>query len=310
MAGTSHSDHNPRRLVPSSSRWRRFRACGRCGRGGGKRAFGRCRGASGGAWHEGWRVNHKRVAGIMRESGLSVQPQRRTVPTSDGDCGEAVFPSLVRDFTPTGPNQLWVGLSEEQYWQLVDFKSFRSVCQIWSTSSIAGLSVRWDALAEPGKARKRAGSRSRERHHRHRVNPLRGSCAGATALTGDAAPSAAEGLTTAGSGLPAISGPAGDGNAARALRTGRMLIVEGLGIDAGDGLAGGDLVALADDLARDRQRVRIGAAWARPSAARDGTPRWLRRSANAASERCREKRLDWRPYRRVQTGAEPCPAIP
>ena len=59
--------------------------------------------------HEGWRVNHKRVARIMRESGLSVQPRRRTVRTSDGGRGEAAFPNLARDFTPTGPNQLWVG---------------------------------------------------------------------------------------------------------------------------------------------------------------------------------------------------------
>ena len=59
--------------------------------------------------HEGWRVIHKRVARIMPESGLSVQPRRRTVRTSDGGRGEAVFPNLARDFTPSGPNQLWVG---------------------------------------------------------------------------------------------------------------------------------------------------------------------------------------------------------
>ena len=59
--------------------------------------------------HEGWRVNHKRVARIMRESGLSVKPRRRTVPTSDGGRGETAFANLARDFTPTGPNQLWVG---------------------------------------------------------------------------------------------------------------------------------------------------------------------------------------------------------
>ncbi len=59
--------------------------------------------------HEGWRVNHKRVARIMREEGLSVKLRRRTVPTSDGGRGEAVFPNLARDVRPTGPNQLWVG---------------------------------------------------------------------------------------------------------------------------------------------------------------------------------------------------------
>ncbi|MCY3814230.1 MAG: DDE-type integrase/transposase/recombinase [Gammaproteobacteria bacterium] len=38
-----------------------------------------------------------------------MKPRRHTVRTSDGGRGEAVFPNLARDFTPTGPNQLWVG---------------------------------------------------------------------------------------------------------------------------------------------------------------------------------------------------------
>ena len=67
----------------------------------------------------------------------------------------------------------------------------------------------------------------RERHRRPRVNPLRGSSAGAAALTGDTAPSAAGGLTMPGSGLPAIAGPAADGNAARTPRTGRRLSSRG-----------------------------------------------------------------------------------
>ena len=33
----------------------------------------------------------------------------RTVATSDGGHGEAVFPKLARDFTLSGPNRLWVG---------------------------------------------------------------------------------------------------------------------------------------------------------------------------------------------------------
>ncbi|MCY3819292.1 MAG: IS3 family transposase [Gammaproteobacteria bacterium] len=31
------------------------------------------------------------------------------MPTSDGGRAQGVFPNLARDFTPTGPNQLWVG---------------------------------------------------------------------------------------------------------------------------------------------------------------------------------------------------------
>ena len=43
--------------------------------------------------HEGQRVNHKRVARIMRERGLSVKPRRQAVRTSDGACREVVFPN-------------------------------------------------------------------------------------------------------------------------------------------------------------------------------------------------------------------------
>ena len=59
--------------------------------------------------HDGWRINHKRVARIMRERGLSVKPWSLAARTSDGGCREAVFPNLARHFTPSGPNELWVG---------------------------------------------------------------------------------------------------------------------------------------------------------------------------------------------------------
>ena len=59
--------------------------------------------------HEGWHVNHKKVARIMRERGLSVKARRQAVRTSDGGCREAVFPNLARYFIPGGPNELWVG---------------------------------------------------------------------------------------------------------------------------------------------------------------------------------------------------------
>ena len=52
--------------------------------------------------HDGWQVNHKRVARIMRERGLGVKPRRQVVRTSDGGCREAVFPNLARHFMPTG----------------------------------------------------------------------------------------------------------------------------------------------------------------------------------------------------------------
>ncbi len=64
--------------------------------------------------------------------------------------------------------------------------------------------------------------RGRERHRRHRVNPFRGSSAGAAALAGDTAPTATGRLTMAGRVLPAISGPA-ERTTERTSRTGTAL---------------------------------------------------------------------------------------
>jgi putative transposase len=57
---------------------------------------------------EGERVNHKRVARIMREQDLRVRPKRRFVATTDSDHAGPIFPNLAKDTTPTGPDQLWV----------------------------------------------------------------------------------------------------------------------------------------------------------------------------------------------------------
>src|SRR5690606_24982059 len=57
---------------------------------------------------DGWTVNHKRVARIMREQRLLVRPKRRFVQTTDSRHGGPFFPNLAAEFTPTGPNQLWV----------------------------------------------------------------------------------------------------------------------------------------------------------------------------------------------------------
>ena len=53
-------------------------------------------------------VNHKKVLRLMKEHGLTVQPQRRYVVTTDGDHDGPIFPNLAKNVTPTGPNQLWV----------------------------------------------------------------------------------------------------------------------------------------------------------------------------------------------------------
>lgn len=53
-------------------------------------------------------VNHKRVARVMRESALAARPRRRFVCTTDSAHDEPVFPNLLRDVQPDGPNQVWV----------------------------------------------------------------------------------------------------------------------------------------------------------------------------------------------------------
>jgi putative transposase len=57
---------------------------------------------------EGKRVNHKRVARIMREQDLRVRPKRRFVVTTDSDHDGPIFPNLAKDMVPSGPDQLWV----------------------------------------------------------------------------------------------------------------------------------------------------------------------------------------------------------
>ena len=57
---------------------------------------------------EDWRVNHKRVLRLLRESDLLVKCKRKWVATTDSRHGFRVWPNLYRDTRPTGINQVWV----------------------------------------------------------------------------------------------------------------------------------------------------------------------------------------------------------
>jgi putative transposase len=57
---------------------------------------------------EGERINHKRVARIMRGQDLRVRPKPRFVVTTASDHDGPIFPDLAKDTVPTGPDQLWV----------------------------------------------------------------------------------------------------------------------------------------------------------------------------------------------------------
>jgi len=57
---------------------------------------------------EGWLVNHKRVARLMRESDLCCKTKRKWLATTDSQHGFRVYPNLYREAKPTGTNQVWV----------------------------------------------------------------------------------------------------------------------------------------------------------------------------------------------------------
>jgi putative transposase len=58
---------------------------------------------------QGWEVNHKRVARLMREDGLLAIRKRRFVPqTTDSKHDFEVAVNAARRLTPTAMNQLWV----------------------------------------------------------------------------------------------------------------------------------------------------------------------------------------------------------
>ena len=57
---------------------------------------------------EGWVVNHKRVARIMREESLQCQVKRHWVKTTDSNHPYPVYPNLVKGITVRRPNEVWV----------------------------------------------------------------------------------------------------------------------------------------------------------------------------------------------------------
>ena len=56
----------------------------------------------------GWKVNHKRVARIMREDNLLCLRRKRFVTTTDSRHGLPVYPNLARDMELTRINELWI----------------------------------------------------------------------------------------------------------------------------------------------------------------------------------------------------------
>lgn len=57
---------------------------------------------------EGWKVNRKRVARIMRQEFLQCQVKRRWVKTTDSDHSYRVYPNRLEGLEVRRPNQVWV----------------------------------------------------------------------------------------------------------------------------------------------------------------------------------------------------------
>jgi putative transposase len=94
---------------------------------------------------EGERVNHKRVARIMREQDLRVRPRRRFVVTTNSDHDGPIFPNLAKDTVPTGPDQLWV--ADLTYLRILSgFVYLAVILDAWSRRVVGwALSRRLDA---------------------------------------------------------------------------------------------------------------------------------------------------------------------
>lgn len=57
---------------------------------------------------QGFPVGRHRIQRLMREDNLLVLRKRRYVVTTNSQHGYAVYHNLIRDYEPTGVNQLWV----------------------------------------------------------------------------------------------------------------------------------------------------------------------------------------------------------
>ena len=58
---------------------------------------------------EGWIVNHKKVARIMREKNWSCRPlKKKWVSTTNSNHGFPIYPNLIKDLDIDSLNQVWV----------------------------------------------------------------------------------------------------------------------------------------------------------------------------------------------------------
>jgi transposase InsO family protein len=85
--------------------------------------------------HEGWRVNHKRVLRVMRESDLLCRVRRKRIKTTDSRHLFPRYPNLVKGMAVTRPNQVW--LADITYIRiLTGFMYLAAILDGWSRKVI------------------------------------------------------------------------------------------------------------------------------------------------------------------------------
>ena len=81
--------------------------------------------------HERWRVNHKRVLRLMRESDLLCRVRRKGVRTTDSSHPFPRYPNLVKGMAVVRPNQVW--LADITYIRiLTGFMYMAAILDAWS----------------------------------------------------------------------------------------------------------------------------------------------------------------------------------
>jgi transposase InsO family protein len=85
--------------------------------------------------YEGWRVNHKRVLRVMRESDLLCRVRRKGVRTTDSRHPFPRYPNLVKGMVVSRPNRVWI--ADITYIRiLTGFMYLAAILDAWSRKVI------------------------------------------------------------------------------------------------------------------------------------------------------------------------------
>lgn len=103
--------------------------------------------------HRGDVVSEKKVAQLMRDNGLVARPKKRFRATTDSNHDDPIAPNLLaRDFTASGPNEVWV-TDVTAVWTLTGWLFVAAILDLfsrrvvgWATSANNDRALALDAL--------------------------------------------------------------------------------------------------------------------------------------------------------------------